>query len=174
MTVIDHAHDRTLDLDLLLLGPEVTSSRSLTLPHPRMHQRAFVLVPACEVAANWTHPVHHQTLEQLLAALPQTDVLNVLAGQRPAPEAPYRLPLSLRCHDGARLRRLTMKTSRLPANPQERRGAVITGQSAAARVVTLVFAVLFAVLIAMPAQAAEWRKVSSESHLDGRVAEDVF
>ena len=41
---------RTLDLDLLLYGTETTSSKTLTLPHPRMHQRAFVLKPLLEIA----------------------------------------------------------------------------------------------------------------------------
>jgi len=41
---------RTLDLDLLLFGDEVRSSPNLTLPHPRMHERAFVLKPLLEIA----------------------------------------------------------------------------------------------------------------------------
>jgi 2-amino-4-hydroxy-6-hydroxymethyldihydropteridine diphosphokinase len=41
---------RTLDLDLLLFGDEVLSGRDLTLPHPRMHERAFVLKPLLEIA----------------------------------------------------------------------------------------------------------------------------
>ena len=41
---------RTLDLDLLLYGTETVSSKTLTLPHPRMHERAFVLTPLLEIA----------------------------------------------------------------------------------------------------------------------------
>lgn len=41
---------RTLDLDLLLHGDEVSQDTALTLPHPRMHERAFVLAPLCEIA----------------------------------------------------------------------------------------------------------------------------
>ena len=51
---------RTLDLDLLLYGDLVIrpdAAGDLELPHPRMHLRDFVLVPACEIAPDWVHPV---------------------------------------------------------------------------------------------------------------------
>ncbi len=48
---------RTLDLDLLVLGDEVVDRVDLVLPHPRMMERAFVLVPLCEIAPEWRHPV---------------------------------------------------------------------------------------------------------------------
>lgn len=44
---------RVLDLDLLLHGESVISSETLTLPHPRMHERAFVLLPLAEIAPDW-------------------------------------------------------------------------------------------------------------------------
>lgn len=47
---------RTLDLDLLLYGNLVVAGRELTLPHPRLHQRAFVLVPLAEIAPGLTLP----------------------------------------------------------------------------------------------------------------------
>ena len=47
---------RTLDLDLLLYGQEVIKSDDLTVPHPRIHERAFVLVPLAEVSPELTHP----------------------------------------------------------------------------------------------------------------------
>jgi 2-amino-4-hydroxy-6-hydroxymethyldihydropteridine diphosphokinase len=47
---------RTLDLDLLALGERVVESPNLTLPHPRMMERAFVLAPLCEIAPSWRHP----------------------------------------------------------------------------------------------------------------------
>jgi 2-amino-4-hydroxy-6-hydroxymethyldihydropteridine diphosphokinase len=47
---------RTLDLDILLLGDEVIESAVLSVPHPRMHQRAFVLAPLCEVAPDAVIP----------------------------------------------------------------------------------------------------------------------
>jgi 2-amino-4-hydroxy-6-hydroxymethyldihydropteridine diphosphokinase len=51
---------RTLDLDLLLHGDGIMTTAELTLPHPRMHQRAFVLVPLLEVAADCRIPGHGQ------------------------------------------------------------------------------------------------------------------
>ena len=47
---------RTLDLDLLLYGDQVISTESLTVPHPRMHERAFVLAPLAEVAPDLVIP----------------------------------------------------------------------------------------------------------------------
>lgn len=47
---------RTLDLDLLLFGDSVQSDPELTLPHPRMHERAFVLVPLAEIAPDAVIP----------------------------------------------------------------------------------------------------------------------
>ncbi|QNA90596.1 2-amino-4-hydroxy-6-hydroxymethyldihydropteridine diphosphokinase [Massilia sp. Dwa41.01b] len=49
---------RTLDLDLLLYGDEVIATPDLTVPHPRMHERAFVLAPLLEIAPGITVPGH--------------------------------------------------------------------------------------------------------------------
>lgn len=59
---------RTLDLDLLGVGGLVVEDAVLTLPHPRLAVRAFVLVPLCEVAPGWVHPVLRRTTAALLAA----------------------------------------------------------------------------------------------------------
>jgi 2-amino-4-hydroxy-6-hydroxymethyldihydropteridine diphosphokinase len=60
---------RVLDLDLLDYRGEVTATPSLVLPHPRLHQRRFVLAPLAEIAPNWRHPVLRLTVEKLLAQL---------------------------------------------------------------------------------------------------------
>jgi 2-amino-4-hydroxy-6-hydroxymethyldihydropteridine diphosphokinase len=64
---------RTLDLDLLDYDGRVITEARLTLPHPRLATRSFVLVPLRDVAPDWRHPVTGQGLPELLAALPDRD-----------------------------------------------------------------------------------------------------
>ena len=61
---------RVLDLDLVACNDDVLESPDLVLPHPRLHQRAFVLMPLREVAPDWVHPVLNASVEDLIAALP--------------------------------------------------------------------------------------------------------
>lgn len=88
---------RTLDIDLLAVGDSVlpdaasqdrwrrlppeaqvrTTPDSLILPHPRLQDRAFVLVPLADVAPDWVHPRTGQSVRQMLAALPEPDVAAV-------------------------------------------------------------------------------------------------
>ncbi|MEM9810865.1 MAG: 2-amino-4-hydroxy-6-hydroxymethyldihydropteridine diphosphokinase [Pseudomonadota bacterium] len=63
---------RTLDLDILSYGSEVVESAALTLPHPRMAERDFVLMPLHDLMPDWQHPVLGQTAQELLAGLPST------------------------------------------------------------------------------------------------------
>jgi 2-amino-4-hydroxy-6-hydroxymethyldihydropteridine diphosphokinase len=60
---------RTLDLDLLLHGEQMMRSDTLTLPHPRLHLRAFVLQPLADLAPDLRHPVLRRTIKELLAGL---------------------------------------------------------------------------------------------------------
>ena len=60
---------RTLDLDLLLFGDDVRATELLTIPHPRLHERAFVLVPLNEIAPNVSVPGLDATVSGLLSRL---------------------------------------------------------------------------------------------------------
>lgn len=89
---------RTLDLDLLAYDDAVLpdlptyqmwrdlplevqktdAPDQLILPHPRLHERAFVLVPFLDIAPDWVHPVLGRTIRQLAAALPAEDIAEVV------------------------------------------------------------------------------------------------
>ena len=56
---------RTLDLDLLLYGDRRVDEPGLVVPHPRLHERAFVLEPLCDVAPEWLHPIFGKSVEDL-------------------------------------------------------------------------------------------------------------
>src|SRR5262245_60724758 len=60
----------TINGDLRLYGESIVKSPQIAVPHPRMHERRFVLAPAAEIATDWRHPAKQQALGQLLAALP--------------------------------------------------------------------------------------------------------
>ncbi len=64
---------RTLDIDLLLFGGTILKSSELTVPHPRLHERRFVLVPMVEIAPTVRHPILGLTMKELLARLPEDE-----------------------------------------------------------------------------------------------------
>lgn len=65
---------RRLDLDLICYGEEMSSRSELILPHPRAHERRFVLQPLNEIAPNLILPGHRRTVTQLLAALVSKEI----------------------------------------------------------------------------------------------------
>lgn len=61
----DKNESRILDLDLLLHGDSVIEASGVTVPHPRLHERAFVLTPLTDIAPDLVHPVFNRTISEL-------------------------------------------------------------------------------------------------------------
>ena len=61
---------RTIDIDILLFGSSVIDISSLTVPHPRLHERRFVLEPLTEIAPDARHPIFKRTVREMRDALP--------------------------------------------------------------------------------------------------------
>ena len=57
---------RPIDIDILFYGTSVIQTPSLTIPHPQLQARKFVLVPLCEIASDFIHPVFHKSINILL------------------------------------------------------------------------------------------------------------
>jgi len=66
---------RTIDIDILLFGKAVIHQPQLTIPHPAMHQRRFVLEPLAEIAPDAQHPVLKKTAREMLKSLPKDGAL---------------------------------------------------------------------------------------------------
>lgn len=61
-----HYRDRIIDIDILLYGDNIIVNDRLTIPHPLMHKRDFVLEPLAEIAPDTQHPVLHKSIKQLM------------------------------------------------------------------------------------------------------------
>lgn len=62
----DRYLDRYLDIDLLFWNDEVVQSEQLNIPHPRLAERRFALLPLCELAPHWVHPQLQMTVQNVL------------------------------------------------------------------------------------------------------------
>ncbi|MFQ5441384.1 MAG: 2-amino-4-hydroxy-6-hydroxymethyldihydropteridine diphosphokinase [Thermodesulfobacteriota bacterium] len=72
---------RRIDLDIIFFGRRVLRERGLVIPHPRMNERAFVLVPLADIAPGFIHPVFKKTVTAMKGALKDTGSVKRLAGQ---------------------------------------------------------------------------------------------
>jgi 2-amino-4-hydroxy-6-hydroxymethyldihydropteridine diphosphokinase len=64
---------REIDLDIVAYGDEVVEEEGLVIPHPRMHERRFVLEPLAELNPKWIHPQIKKNVKELLARLPSDE-----------------------------------------------------------------------------------------------------
>jgi 2-amino-4-hydroxy-6-hydroxymethyldihydropteridine diphosphokinase len=70
---------RVIDIDILYFGDTILDSARLTLPHPRLQDRRFVLAPLAEIAPDFVHPILQKTSAQLLAECPDTSFVSKIS-----------------------------------------------------------------------------------------------
>lgn len=66
---------RSLDLDLIFYGDRIITAPNLSVPHPRLHERAFVLIPLMDIAPEWQHPALKKTVQQMIETLSTQNLL---------------------------------------------------------------------------------------------------
>ena len=69
---------RIIDLDIIFFGNKIIKTDRLELPHPRMHERCFVLLPLCDIDKDLVHPVSGQTTGELLKQIETDDTQAVI------------------------------------------------------------------------------------------------
>ena len=70
---------RTLDLDIIFFDDQLINQQNLTIPHPRMQERAFVLVPLAEIAPNWIDPRSGKSVTELCEHIDCDDIVQIKA-----------------------------------------------------------------------------------------------
>ncbi len=68
---------RLIDIDILFYDDLILDTGSLVIPHPRLHERAFVLGPLADIAPDLVHPVLHKSVKEMLADISSEDVIRV-------------------------------------------------------------------------------------------------
>jgi len=68
---------RTIDIDILLYDDLVENSAEISIPHPRMHERAFVLIPLHGLAPDVVHPLHKKTIAELKKSLTDQHIVKL-------------------------------------------------------------------------------------------------
>ncbi|HVN56756.1 MAG TPA: 2-amino-4-hydroxy-6-hydroxymethyldihydropteridine diphosphokinase [Bacteroidales bacterium] len=71
----DRFSSRTIDIDILFIDDEVIDNESLVVPHPRLHQRRFVLEPLNEIATGFIHPLFRETISEILKKCPDSSIV---------------------------------------------------------------------------------------------------
>ena len=66
---------RIIDIDIIFYGEEIFDSKGLTVPHPRMHTRNFVLFPLAEIIPDWRHPILGKTIAELKESSPDQQLI---------------------------------------------------------------------------------------------------
>jgi 2-amino-4-hydroxy-6-hydroxymethyldihydropteridine diphosphokinase len=73
---------RVIDIDLLFYNTLIFNSPKLTIPHPKLHERAFVLVPLADIAPDFIHPVFQKTIRELLSGVDTAGVISFESGSQ--------------------------------------------------------------------------------------------